>query len=773
MLALILAVALSLTSALAHSPSAGAVGGDPCPLSPQTWERSLVSLATPTTSGWASGDGFFSATLNESQTIFLNGDTYFGTRVGETFTGGTSHRNSVLVHDSRRPDCWITLPAATRGGVFPTGGDPMTDWYWPAEPLVRGAEVMVPLSRWTPIPGWTEGESMWNFQWADDELRKYEWTGSELRFISARQLDFDPLRAPAGVSGPMYWFGALEDDPWVYMFGTSVRAGNLAHDAYLARVPTWAYFATTAAPLFPHAEFLTHTGWRKGVTFADLKPIITAESDSTVSAVKVNGRYHLITKELSIFGDEVLDYHSTSIEGPYQRHVLADLPPDAYAFTYGASVHEIVDNTGNGRISLSVNRGWNGPGSEWEYLRHLDRGRPILFESQLPGAEPAVAQGSQFQAIQPVRVFDSREPRFGQRPADLANPVRIDITDGGRVAIPAGATAVAYNLTITGQTTSGYASVTTDITEPPFSSVVNWTRGQETVTNGHVGALDADQSLAVHIGGRGSAFVVLDILGFYAPPTAQTSVFVPLVPTRVYDSRTDGAQVAAGTRRVIDFSAAAPQVPRTATAVAYNLTGTGTGSSGYLTVGPGDTTTAPPVSTLNWSTAGTTVANASKVAVADGRATLFAAGTSTHAIVDLFGYFIPADQVPAPSLGYQFYPLPPERAYDSRDATNPLNAAPDGSVGPARTIWSGLYGRVPAVAYAVEANLTVTGTTGSGFLRVAPAGSATATSVVNWTQALSTRANATTVPLSVSREFAAAVAGSGSHAVVDISGYYR
>lgn len=764
-------VAWILISAVLQAPNALAQEVELCPLSPQTWETSLVSLATPTTSGWVGGDGFFSAKLNDSQTIFLNGDTFFGTREGESFTSGAMHRNSVLVHDTLRSDCWLTIPADTNAGVFPTGGNPAEDWYWPAEPLVRGSEVMVPLSRWSTIPGWSEEDSQWNFQWVDDELRKYTWNGSELALVSTRQLDFDPVRAPDGVSGPMYWFGALEDGPWVYMFGTSVRTGNFAHDAYLARVPAEEYFATTSAPLFPAAEFLTVTGWRTGTTFAELQRIITAESDSTVSAVKVNGRYHLITKEMSIFGDEVLDFHAPAIEGPYERYVLADIPPCPHAMTYGASVHEVIDTAGSGRVSLSINQGWSGAGSEC--YSHMEHSRPILFEARLPELDAVPAVGSQFQPIPPVRVYDSRQDRFGSQPIATSSPVAIDVTDSGRVPVPPGATAVAYNLTATGQTSSGYATVTTDVATAGSTSVLNWSRAQETVGNGHVGNIDANLTLAVHVGGRGSAHIVLDVLGFYQPPEPTTSVFVPLVPTRVYDSRLTGPPVAAGNRLAIDFRSPAPEIPASATAVAFNVTATGTGSSGYFAMTPGDTTTPPPVSTLNWASSQTTVANASKLALDGGRATLFVTGSEAHAIVDVFGYFVPASQLPVSAQGYEFYPIAAERAYDSRHALNPLAPTPDGGAGVPRPIWAGLFGRVPNGSFAVEANITVTGTGGSGYIRVDPAGSATATSVQNWTRPLTTRANATTVPVSQTRVVEASVAGSGAHAVIDVSGYYR
>lgn len=768
---LLLALLIALTGSALQTSQSHAAEVQSCPLSPRTWERSLVSLATPTTPGWVGGDGFFSATLNESQTLFLNGDTFFGTRQGETLSGGLMYRNGVLVHDKRRPHCWITVPATSAAGVFATEGSPAENWYWPAEPLVREAEVMVPLSRWTPIPGWNVGDSLWNFQWADDELRKYKWDGAELRLMSTRKLDFDPVRAPPKVAGPMYWFGALQDGPWVYMFGTSARAGNIAHDAFLARVPTTEYFATTSTPLFPAAEFFTNAGWSKGASFADLRPIITAESDSTVSAVKVNGRYHLITKELSIFGDEVLDFHATSIEGPYERHVLADLPPNPEIMTYGASVHEVVDSAGSGRISLTVNQSWSGTGGPWDFLTHMDKARPILFEAQLPGVNAVTTEGSQFQPIQPARVFDSREERFGDQPIPPAGSVTIDVTDGGQVPFPADATAVAYNLTATGQTSSGYAVVTSNPMQTGSTSALNWSRAQETVTNGHVGALGADLTLTVHMGGLGSAHVVLDILGFYRPGTEQTSVFVPLPATRVYDSRPSKESVAAGTRRVIDFRGAG--VPRTASAVAFNLTATGTGNNGYFAMAPGDTITPPPVSTLNWASEFTTVANASKVALVNGQATLFAATTPAHAVVDVFGYFIPASQVPPASEAYEFYPLPAERAYDSRDALNPLRPAPHGGAGLPRNIWAGLFGRTPKGAIGMEANVTVTGTSGSGYLRVEPAGTASATSMLNWTQPSSTRANAITMPLSPSGEIQASVANSGSHVIIDVSGYYR
>lgn len=141
-----------------------------------------------------------------------------------------------------------------------------------------------------------------------------------------------------------------------------------------------------------------------------------------------------------------------------------------------------------------------------------------------------------------------------------------------------------------------------------------------------------------------------------AGPTAAGS-FHAITPARVYDSRKSMSPMASGViatgaartisvadRRNVDTGAvvAAGVVPAGATAVAFNLTITGTSGGGFIAINPGTSSTVN-ASFANWAAAGTVVANAG-VSGIDGsrRLTLIvggAPGASTHAIVDITGYY--------------------------------------------------------------------------------------------------------------------------------------
>ena len=392
------------------------------------------------------------------------------------------------------------------------------------------------------------------------------------------------------------------------------------------------------------------------------------------------------------------------------------------------------------------------------------------------GGEPTPTPfGSEFIAIDPQRVFDSRDPDGGG-PISADAPRTVDITGGGAIDLPDDATAVAYNITVTGQTASGYATVTPGNVEvAPNSSTINWIRPQQTVANGYTVGLDSSEEVKIFVGGTGSAQAIIDVVGYYAA-ASDGSLFVATAPARVFASN---GPVAGDSRTVVDVVAGAPAViPTDATGIAYNLTVTGTVGSGYLAVAPGDTLTSPGVSTVNWAAPNTTVANATQTAIEGGKVTVFAVGGSTNFFLDVVGYYVAPGDVPPGAYGSKFVPIDPQRAYDSRVDTpgGPLAGNPQtGGVGQPRTIGLGLGGAVPAGATGVAYNLTVTGTVGSGYMSTAPGGSpAPASSDINWTSGNITLANGSLGGINDARQMTTWVGGRDStQYLVDVAGYFK
>lgn len=386
-----------------------------------------------------------------------------------------------------------------------------------------------------------------------------------------------------------------------------------------------------------------------------------------------------------------------------------------------------------------------------------------------PASESVIAEpvGAVFTAIDPVRVFDSRSTGAGG-PLQPGEPRTVAVNGPG--ALPAGAIAAAYNVTVTGTQGSGYIVVGPSGTPLPDTSTLNWTAPNQTLANGYVSAINFSQpatngTLQVVAQG-GQTDVVLDLVGYYATEavTPVGSVFTPITPERVYDSRQAEGALNGGQQRVIDVTAA---VPQEATAVAFTLTQTGTTGTGFLTVSP--TSQMPATSTLNWTGPGQTIANSSVVGVDGGQIVVAASGQgSAEFVVDILGYYASSSVTPD---GTRFTAIVPGRAYDSRLAQGPIAGGQSRTTGvlvpQAKPV------NMPQGLAAVAFNVTVTGTGGSGFLYVAPAGtSGVAASTINWSAPLTTRANGSVVAVSEDSVTTFAEGGSTQY-LIDIAGYFN
>jgi hypothetical protein len=133
---------------------------------------------------------------------------------------------------------------------------------------------------------------------------------------------------------------------------------------------------------------------------------------------------------------------------------------------------------------------------------------------------------------------------------------------------------------------------------------------------------------------------------------ATAGAFHAIDPVRAHDSRwPGGSRIASGDTRLISVADghniltglvdAPNSVPVGSTAVAYNLTVTGTLTSGFLTLAPG-TATGITASSINWSGDGQNLANGAIVAVDGSRQVrVFAGGGgSTDFVIDIAGYFL-------------------------------------------------------------------------------------------------------------------------------------
>jgi hypothetical protein len=146
---------------------------------------------------------------------------------------------------------------------------------------------------------------------------------------------------------------------------------------------------------------------------------------------------------------------------------------------------------------------------------------------------------------------------------------------------------------------------------------------------------------------------VAALVGGAATATAQTTTpdaFVGITPVRVADTRASGAPIATGTSHCFAV-AGVSGIPANATAVALNMTAVGYGVNGWLTGYPNGQAV-PATSTLNYDPSAYAIANGVILAVGTGGQVCVNVGTvnsapgSSHVVLDVTGYYLPAPAAP-------------------------------------------------------------------------------------------------------------------------------
>jgi hypothetical protein len=220
---------------------------------------------------------------------------------------------------------------------------------------------------------------------------------------------------------------------------------------------------------------------------------------------------------------------------------------------------------------------------------------------------------------------------------------------------------------------------------------------------------------------------------------AAPAAYHPLAPCRLTDSRTgDNAEwLAPDHLRARATGRCA--IPDEATAVVASVIAIAPQADGFAVAFPAGAPQ-PDTSTLNYR-AHQTRTNSTIVGLGEGAFDLVSTGVS-DLVVDVTGYFAPA----ATATAGRFTPLVPARLVDTRDGTGGL--LPSGaSLDAWRSVEITLPDGVPSDAAAVAVNLTVTETTGAGYLSVWRTGETRpSTSIVNFDGATQTRAITAIVP---------------------------
>jgi hypothetical protein len=218
-----------------------------------------------------------------------------------------------------------------------------------------------------------------------------------------------------------------------------------------------------------------------------------------------------------------------------------------------------------------------------------------------------------------------------------ATTLPIQVTGHG--GVPAGATAVVANVTVTGPTSAGFLTAYAAGGSKPNASNLNFTAG-ETVPNRVIIPLSSSGQLSL-FNALGNTNAIVDVDGFYS--SATSGYFEPVAPARICDTRPSNSTQCAG--KTLGPASTLPVqvwtkggIPTGAAAVVANVTATGATASDFLTVWPTGASK-PNASDLNF-TAGETVPNlvVAKLS-ATGGLSIFNALGSVDALVDVSGWF--------------------------------------------------------------------------------------------------------------------------------------
>jgi hypothetical protein len=239
-----------------------------------------------------------------------------------------------------------------------------------------------------------------------------------------------------------------------------------------------------------------------------------------------------------------------------------------------------------------------------------------------------------FYPLTPCRIADTRNPAgmFGA-PSFAKNQARTFPIFSSSCNVPTSARAYSLNFTVVPKGFLGFLSTWPTLFQMPAVSTLNsWT-----------GSVVANAAIVPANGGAIEVFatdptdVVIDINGYFAPPSLNGLSFYNVTPCRVLDTRESSSAPTLNGLRTISVAGGACGAPATASAYVLNATALPQGTLGYLSMWPASTPP-PVVSTLN--SDGSLVSNLAIVPATSGSITALATNP-TELLLDLSGYFAP------------------------------------------------------------------------------------------------------------------------------------
>ncbi len=391
--------------------------------------------------------------------------------------------------------------------------------------------------------------------------------------------------------------------------------------------------------------------------------------------------------------------------------------PDGCSWSVGALPQSPVTfvsplaGTGSGTVSYAVAAN-TLPNSRTTNLGVADTYAASGSSSALVQITQAGVPTLQFYPVAPCRLVDTRGAAAGFNgiapfsgpsipagetltiPVQSASEASANTTPAPCGVIPPGAQA--YSLNVTVAPAAGgpvdYVSLWPAGSPQPFVSTLNDPEGLNVANAAIVPAGTPDGGISVFNAGPSATDVIIDMDGYFAPPSAGLQ-FYPMVPCRLVDTRGAaagfngidpfaGPSIPSGGTLTIPVQSALEAgtdteptpcgaIPSTAEAYSFNLTVVpvvARGAVDYVSLWPAGSPQ-PFVATLN-DPEGLIAANAAIVPAGtpSGGVSVFNAGpTAANVVIDMNGYFAP------PTNRLQFYPIAPCRLVDTRGAAAGFN----------------------------------------------------------------------------------------------------
>lgn len=524
-------------------------------------------------------------------------------------------------------------------------------------------------------------------------------------------------------------------------------------------------------------------GWSTGISgcvydFGDGTATSTvADVNGTCTAQHTYTKAGSYTITFTVVGNDGYRKSSTYAVTVSSDNVL--LP--AVGFTQQTGRDTTVKNTGRASwnaVECDFNFGDGSPvatasGSACNVVHHYSAigAFTVTLTVKYSGGHTASAKavftsgGYEYTPVTPVRVLDTRKAIGVPGIAKVAPNGTVKLKLAGVAGVPAGAAAVALNVTVTNVSVGGVVTAYPDGTSLPNASNLNFGKGQ-TVANTVVVKLGSDGVVDLTNTGSGTIDLIADLQGYYA---VNGDTYTPVAngSYRVFNSVVVPAN---GTVKMSTSTVSQDG----ANAVTLYVGVSHPTAGGFITAYP-DGKPLPTVSNVNFG-AGQTVGNGATVAVgSDGEVDFTNSSSgSVDLTVYVYGGF-------ASSYGSVFFPVNPIRYLDTRHAIGTFSGdvTSTGLVayggGQLEVNGSGvMHGLVPQAAAEVAANITVTQTAKAGNLHVG-ATSGSGAALTTYFQSGQTLPTAATLQLShtgggglyLSNQSAGTV-----QLIVDVNGYY-